>query len=61
MKYNSISKIKDNFYINDRTTMGLIDTQTEHSTANVINKIQSINLLLIILINLCAYILYFTQ
>jgi len=44
MKYNLIRKFEDNFYINDRTTMGLIDTKTVDSTANVINKIKSTNI-----------------
>jgi len=66
MKYNSISKFEYNFYINDGTAMGLIDTKTVDSTVNVINKSKPTNidphltniLLLKIVIILCAYILY---
>lgn len=60
---NSISKFDEILY---EPTMGLIDSKTVDSTANVINKIESSNvdtkltniLLLIIVIILIAYILY---
>ena len=64
MLSNSISKFNDIYDITP--IMGLIDTKTVDSTANVINKIESSNidlqytnvLLLIIVIIMSAYIIY---
>jgi len=66
MNNNSIRKFDESNEISYINTVGLIDTKTVDSTANVINKIESTNidphltniLLLIIVIILCGYILY---
>jgi len=66
MNSNSISKFDESNEISYINTMGLIDTKTVDSTANVINKIESTYidahltniLLLITVIILCGYILY---
>lgn len=65
MSRNSISKFDDIVYI-ITPKMGLIDTKTVDSTANVINKIESSNadlqltniLLSVIVFVLCAYFIY---
>lgn len=67
MSRNSISKFDDIVYI-ITPKMGLIDTKTVDSTANVINKIESSNadlqltniLLSVIVFVLCAYVIYKT-
>jgi len=68
MNSNSISKFEESNEISFINTMGLIDTKTVDSTANVIKKIEPTNidphltniLLLIIVIILCGYIPYKT-
>jgi len=59
MRSNSISKteiIKDTY---DTPKMGLIDTKTVDSAANVSNKIESNNILLMIMVLImCTYILF---
>jgi len=64
MSRNSISEFDDIYIITPK--MGLIDTKTVDSTANVINKIESSNadlqltniLLSVIVFVLCAYVIY---